>query len=88
MSWTVLRSTGAGFFVFRAVGADFFPGFKMGLYQCGGLFKRDVADDGQDDLGRGVFPSVEGLHIGQGHLVERLFRSIDGPTVGVSGKTS
>ena len=56
----------------------------MGLYQCGGLFKCDVADDGQDDLGRGVFPPIEGLHVGQGDLVERLLRSIDGPTVGVS----
>ena len=31
-----------------------------------------------------VFPPIEGLHVGQGDLVERLLRSIDGPTVGMS----
>ena len=56
----------------------------MGLHQCGGLFKRDVADDGEDDLGRGVFLPVKGLHVGQGDLVECLLRSIDRPTVGVT----
>ena len=40
------------------------PGAKMALYQCGGLLKRDVADDGQDDLGRGIFLPVEGLYVG------------------------
>ena len=62
----------------------FFPGSEMGLYQRGGLFDRDVADDGEDDLGRGVFPPIKGLHVGQGDLAERLFRSIDRPTVGMA----
>ena len=47
----------------------FLPSSKMGLHQCSGLFKRDVADDGQNDLGRGIFPPIEGLHVGQGDFV-------------------
>ena len=61
----------------------FFPAFKMGLYQCCGLFQCHVSDDGENDLGRGVFPPIEGLHVGQGDLAERLLRSIHGPAVGV-----
>ena len=45
-----------GFFRIPCCRGPFLPGSKMGLYQCGGLFKRDVADDGQDDLGKGNIP--------------------------------
>ena len=37
----------------------------------------------ENDLGRGVFLPIEGLHVGQGDLAERLLRSIHGPAVGV-----